>query len=151
MIAALAARQTACAVRTLRLVLLIQQHQFAHLLARIHPSNGFSLHAGVVVAADERAKLERLCRYITRPALSTERLSLTTQVLIHSRLKTPTRDGTTQVVFEPLDFMAHCPARHPAGDLRSCKSADLPICHGQTGRTGAESAGHFYSPPWRQK
>ena len=33
---------------------------------------GFSLHAGVASAAHEREKLERLCRYITRPAVSTE-------------------------------------------------------------------------------
>ncbi len=34
---------------------------------------GFSLHAGVATKANERAKLERLCRYITRPAVSTKR------------------------------------------------------------------------------
>ena len=55
--------------------------------------------------AHEREKLERLCRYITRPAVSTERLSLTTQGSIRYRLKTPYRDGTTDVVFEPLDFL----------------------------------------------
>ena len=38
---------------------------------------GFSLHAGVATKANERAKLERLCRYITRPVVSTKRLSLT--------------------------------------------------------------------------
>ncbi len=38
---------------------------------------GFSLHAGVATKANERAKLERLCRYITRPAVSTKRLSIT--------------------------------------------------------------------------
>jgi len=38
---------------------------------------GFSLHAGVATKASERAKLERLCRYITRPAVYTNRLSLT--------------------------------------------------------------------------
>jgi hypothetical protein len=38
---------------------------------------GFSLHAGVVAKAHERDKLERLCRYITRPAVSEKRLSLT--------------------------------------------------------------------------
>jgi hypothetical protein len=38
---------------------------------------GFSLHAGVAAKANERAKLERLCRYITRPAVSTKRLSMT--------------------------------------------------------------------------
>jgi len=38
---------------------------------------GFSLHAGVATKANERAKLERLCRYITRPPVSTKRLSMT--------------------------------------------------------------------------
>ena len=67
---------------------------------------GFSLHAAVASEAHEREKLERLCRTITRPAVSTERLSLTDQGNIRYRLKTPYRDGTTDVVFEPLDFMA---------------------------------------------
>ena len=35
---------------------------------------GFSLHAGVAARADERKKLERLCRYISRPAVSEKRL-----------------------------------------------------------------------------
>ena len=38
---------------------------------------GFSLHAGVAAKAHERSKLERLCRYISRPAVSEKRLSLT--------------------------------------------------------------------------
>ncbi len=74
---------------------------------------GFSLHAGVASEAHEREKLERLCRYITRPAVSTERLSLTTQGTIRYRLKTPYRDGTTAVVFEPLDFIARLTALVP--------------------------------------
>ena len=61
-------------------------------------ANDFSLPAGVVAASDERAKFERLCRYITRPAVSTERLSLTVQGLIHYRLKTPYRDGNARGV-----------------------------------------------------
>ena len=67
---------------------------------------GFSLHAGIASEAHEREKLERLCRTITRPAVSTERLSLTAQGNIRYRLKTPYRDGTTDVVFEPLDKIA---------------------------------------------
>lgn len=38
--------------------------------------SGFSLHAGVAARADQRQKLERLCRYISRPAVSEKRLSL---------------------------------------------------------------------------
>jgi hypothetical protein len=67
---------------------------------------GFSLHAGVATRANERAKLERLCRYITRPAVSTKRLSMTRNGRVRYELKTPWRNGTTHVIFEPLDFIA---------------------------------------------
>ncbi len=66
---------------------------------------GFSLHAGVAIRAHERDKLERLCRYITRPAVSIKRLSLTRHGKVRYELKTPYSDGTTHVLFEPLDFM----------------------------------------------
>jgi hypothetical protein len=38
--------------------------------------DGFSLHAAVRVEAHERKRLEQLCRHITRPALSDERVQL---------------------------------------------------------------------------
>jgi hypothetical protein len=74
---------------------------------------GFSLHAGVAARADQRQKLERLCRYISRPALSEKRLSLTPNGNVRYRLKTPYRDGTTHVIFEPLDFIARLAALVP--------------------------------------
>ena len=55
--------------------------------------------------ANERDKLERLCRYIARPALSSKRLSMTRNGRVRYELKTPYRNGTTHVLFEPLDFM----------------------------------------------
>jgi hypothetical protein len=64
---------------------------------RVAQANGFSLHAGVAAEAEERGKLERLCRYISRPAVATERLSRTAQGHIRYALKTPYRDGTTHV------------------------------------------------------
>ena len=42
----------------------------------ISRQSGFSLHAGTACKPTERKKLERLCRYITRPAISEKRLSL---------------------------------------------------------------------------
>ena len=90
--------------------------------ARDHPTptkphlatvGGFSLHAGVAVRANDRQTLERLCRYITRPALATGRLALTPQGRVRYSLKTPYRDGATHVVFEPLDFMARLAALVP--------------------------------------
>jgi len=67
---------------------------------------GFSLHAGVATRAHERVKLERLCRYITRPAVATKRLSMTRNGQVRYELKTPWRNGTTHVIFEPLDFIS---------------------------------------------
>ena len=74
---------------------------------------GFSLHAGVAARADQRKKLERLCRYISRPAVSEKRLSLTPNGHVRYQLKTPYRDGTTHVIFEPLDFIARLAALVP--------------------------------------
>ena len=75
--------------------------------------NGFSLHAGVVCQAKERQKLERLCRYISRGALSEKRLSIGNQGQVIYRLKTPYNNGTTHVVFSPMDFMARLAALIP--------------------------------------
>ena len=37
--------------------------------ARVAKLNGFSLHAGVAARTHQRKKVERLCRYIARPAI----------------------------------------------------------------------------------
>ena len=81
--------------------------------ARVAKVAGFSLHAGVAAARHERRKLERLCRYITRPAIAEPRLSLTHHGNVRYQLKTPYREGTTHVIFEPLDFMARLAALVP--------------------------------------
>ena len=56
------------------------------------------LQIGVSDRADDRKKLERLCRYISRPAVSEKRLSLTSNGNIRYLPKTPYRDGTTHVI-----------------------------------------------------
>lgn len=66
---------------------------------------GFSLHAGVACKADQRKKLEHLCRYITRPAIAEQRLSLASNGNVNVELKSPYSDGTTHVVLGPLEFI----------------------------------------------
>jgi len=80
---------------------------------KIAPGDFVSLHAGVAARADQRQKLERLCRYISRPAISERRLSVTPNGNVRYQLKTPYRDGTTHVIFEPLDFIARLAALVP--------------------------------------
>ena len=70
--------------------------------SRVANAAGFSLHAGIMAEAHQRDNLERLCRYIARPAVSEKRLSLLNDGRIRYELKTPYRDGTTHVIFEPL-------------------------------------------------
>ena len=76
-------------------------------------AGGFSLHAGVDIAPHQRGKLERLCRYVSRPPVASERLALTASGQVRYALKTPYRDGTTHIVLEPLDLMARLAALVP--------------------------------------
>jgi len=82
-------------------------------LERVAKANGFSLHAGVSCEGHQKHKRERLCRYIARPAVAVPRLSLSSTGKVVYSLKTPYRDGTTQVAFDPVDFMARLAALVP--------------------------------------
>ena len=77
------------------------------LCANLH---GFSLHAAVRCGADQRKELEHLCRYITRPAIANERLTLKRagQVVLTdslSRWHDPT--------MSPVEFMQRLAAQVP--------------------------------------
>jgi hypothetical protein len=76
--------------------------------------NGFDLDIGPVVRADERGRLERLCRYLLRPPLASERLEVLSDGRVKYGLRHAWSDGTTAVVMEPLDFMARLAALVPA-------------------------------------
>jgi hypothetical protein len=74
---------------------------------------GFSLHAEVCCAAHQMKKLEHLCRYITRPAIANERLTLNRAGDVVLQLKSPYQDGTTHIVMSPLEFMPRLAALIP--------------------------------------
>lgn len=76
-------------------------------------AGGFSLHAGVSAKAHQRDKIERLCRYIARPGVFTHRMECLQNGKISYKLKTPYKDGTSHVIFEPLDFIARLSALVP--------------------------------------
>jgi hypothetical protein len=76
-------------------------------------AHGFSLRAGVRCAAEQRQALEHLRRYITRPAIANERLSVDHAGQVVLKLKTPYRDGTSHLVMSPLEFMQRLAALVP--------------------------------------
>ncbi len=75
--------------------------------------DGFSLNAAVACRSDQRQRLERLCRYVTRPAVCLERLATDAAGNVVYQLKHPFRDGTTHIVFTPPDFIARLAALVP--------------------------------------
>lgn len=77
---------------------------------------GFDLHASRVIHAEQpdmRSRLEDLLRYCARPPIADDRLSLNASGQVILRLKTPWHDGTTHVVYDPLDFISKLAALVP--------------------------------------
>jgi hypothetical protein len=66
---------------------------------------GFSLHAAVRCAADDRQALEQLFRTITRPTLANERVQCNTAGQVVLKLKTRWRDGNAHLVMSTMEFM----------------------------------------------
>ena len=90
-------------------------------------AHGFSLHGGVRCGAHQRKELERLCRYITRPAIANERLK---------------RTGEGQVVLQLKSAWAR---RHHAHQDVAAGS------HAALGRAGAASAPASDPFSWRAR
>jgi hypothetical protein len=109
-------------------------------LERVGKANGFSLHAGVCCEGHQKNKRERLCRYIARPAIAIPRLSLSSTGKVVYTLKTPYRDGTTQVAFDPVDFIARLAALVPKPRVNLTRyHGSLPqiiACVGQSRQPG---------------
>jgi len=57
------------------------------------------------VEADDPEGLEKLCRYILRPPIANSRLTWMGNDKVALTLKRPWSDGTTQLVFTPLEFV----------------------------------------------
>jgi hypothetical protein len=66
---------------------------------------GINVHAKQRVDGRDRAQIERLCRYITRPPLSQERLTRRADGRLELELKKVWRDGTRALVLEPFDLL----------------------------------------------
>jgi hypothetical protein len=67
--------------------------------------HGLDLHAGLVIPAGQRDRLERVCRYVLRPPVTSERLALTADGQVRLALRHSWADGTTHVVFDPVEFL----------------------------------------------
>ncbi len=85
---------------------------------------GFDLHANVWVGPSDRARLEQLCRYVLRPPLAEDRLRRLTDRRVRVALKRAWHDGTTHLLFEPLEFLEKLAALTPRPEI------NLVLYHG---------------------
>ena len=67
-------------------------------------ANGFSLHAATRIDAGDKAGLERLCKYVSRPPLAHGSLQQLSQDEYSFKLKTPWSDGTTHLILSGLEL-----------------------------------------------
>jgi hypothetical protein len=74
---------------------------------------GVDLHADTQVQANNRPRLERLCRYLLRPAIAEDRLSYASNGRVRLRLKTPWSDGTHHIVLQPQELLEKLAALIP--------------------------------------
>jgi hypothetical protein len=80
---------------------------------RVAEHEGLNVHAETWVDGRDRLRLERLCRYVARPPLASERLSLLPDGRVRYAFKAPWRDGTDAVILSPMDLLARLCALVP--------------------------------------
>ena len=71
------------------------------------------MHAAVRIGAGKTARLERLIRYIARPAFAQDRLSVARYGSIVYRFRKPWRNGKQAVVMDPMTFLSRLSAQIP--------------------------------------
>ena len=92
-------------------------------------------------AHHQRSRLERLCRYITRPPIANKRLSVDGRGRVVYRYKQPFRDGSTHVVLQPLDFIARLAALVPRPRLNLTRFHSAGESHRDARPEGSELGG----------
>jgi hypothetical protein len=87
-------------------------------------SDGYDLHAGVLVPAEDRARLERVCRYALRPPLAADRVRRPGDGDVILELRHRWADGTTHLRFDPIELLERLAAlTHGHGSIQSCTTA----------------------------
>jgi hypothetical protein len=117
-------------------------HAGAGPLPPCHASqDGFDLEAGMRVRADQRDRLERLCRYVLRPPLADERLRLLDNGDVLLALERRWSDGTTHLRLSPVEVLERLAVLIPRPRV------NLVLYHGVPGLRGPAAAGGAHRRP----
>jgi hypothetical protein len=116
--------------RRSRRVVVLGGREYA-LPARCAVWDGYNLHAAVSIGPRDRSGLERLCRYLCRPALAKSRLERRADGQVVLNMKRVWSDGTAAMVFSPAEVVARLAALVPPPQKNSV------IYHGVFGGNAA--------------
>ena len=148
-------------------ILRLQNPLLAERLPQSQPAgSGFHLHAAVRAAANDTQAKATLCRYIVRPPIANDRLTVLADGRVQLRLKRAWSNGTTHMVFEPLDFIARLVALIPPPKAHQVRfhgvfaphhrlrksivprtAAPIPLAHNQDEVSG-QSVAHRHRQSW---
>lgn len=78
-----------------------------------YAASGFSLHAATRIAPGDKAGLERLCKYVSRPPLAHGSLGQRSDDEYAFKLKTPWSDGTTHLILSSMELIEKLAALVP--------------------------------------
>ena len=90
---------------------------------------GFSLHAATRTGAEDAQGRENLLKYILRPPIAQEHVTLTAGGLVAVKLKKPFRDGTIAVEMDPLSLLARLAASVPPPRFHTVRYAGVLAPH----------------------
>jgi hypothetical protein len=90
---------------------------------------GINVRAKVAIAAEDRSRLERLCRYLGRPPIAQQRLTRLADGRLRYQFKKPWRDRTQAILLEPLDLIARIVAMIPAPGFNMVRYFGLLSSH----------------------
>jgi hypothetical protein len=97
--------------------------------------DGYDLHAGVLVPGQDRARLQRVCRYALRLPLAADRVQRADDGDIILALRHSWADGTTHLRFDPIELLERLAAltRRCSSGRSRASSRDHPAPADQSG------------------
>ena len=101
--------------------------------------NFFSLHAATVIKSHERKGLENLCRYVLRPPVAQERLKLRNDGTISYKMKKAWNDGTTHMIFSPMELVEKLVALVPPPRIHTVRFHGILAPHAKNRSKVAKS------------
>lgn len=117
---------------------------------------GYTLHANTKIPKNLRSHLEKLCLYVNRTPLSSERVELTADGKVRLKLKTPFSDGTTHLEYDPHNFISRLASLIPPPRMNLVRYHGIFGAHHKkrakvTAKVGGQKkkkSKNIYRTPW---